>query len=65
MPKSEATNIISKISLLSDGLSGDVKKLTNYTPEYRLRMGSYRILFELQENTVTIYRIKHRKEVYK
>jgi len=25
---------------------------TNFTPEYRLRVGDYRVLFELQEQTV-------------
>jgi mRNA interferase RelE/StbE len=37
---------------------------TNFTPEYRLRVGDYRVLFELQEQTVIIYRIAHRREIY-
>lgn len=34
---------------------------------YRIRSGKYRILFEINENTkvVFIYRVKHRKDVYK
>lgn len=34
---------------------------------YRIRCGNYRILFEINDvsKTVFIYRIKHRKEVYK
>lgn len=39
--------IIAKIEGLQNNLSGDVKKLTNFTPEYRLRVGDYRVLFEL------------------
>jgi len=56
--------ILSKIEKLSDGLSGDVKKLTNFTPEYRLRVGIYRVLFEIEGQLIIIYRIKHRKESY-
>ncbi|MEA3369306.1 MAG: type II toxin-antitoxin system RelE/ParE family toxin [Candidatus Ratteibacteria bacterium] len=57
--------IFSKIEILSDNLKGDVKKLTNFTPEYRLRVGNYRVLFETKIGKVIIYRIKHRKEAYK
>jgi mRNA interferase RelE/StbE len=55
--------------LLNDstmGLSGDVKRLTNFTPEYRLRVGQYRVLFEVEnENEVVVYRIVHRREAYR
>ncbi len=33
---------------LKDDLTGDVKRLTNFTLEYRLRMGNYRVLFEIE-----------------
>ncbi len=45
-------------------LQGDVKRLTNFTPEYRLRVGDYRVLFELAEQTIIIYRVKHRSKAY-
>lgn len=37
------------------------------TEGYRLRVGNYRILYEIDDakRTVTIYRIKHRREVYR
>jgi len=57
--------IFSKIEILSDNLQGDVKKLTDFTPEYRLRVGDYRILFETEEGKIIIYRVRHRKEAYK
>lgn len=56
--------IMSKIEALQNNLSGDVKRLTNFTPEYRLRVGDYRILFETEGDKVLIYRIKHRKDAY-
>ena len=63
--KSDAQNIVKKIKILESGLTGDIKRLTNFTPEYRMRVGDYRVLFEVDESTIIIYRIKHRKEVYR
>ncbi|MFX0197594.1 MAG: type II toxin-antitoxin system RelE/ParE family toxin [Candidatus Hodarchaeota archaeon] len=34
-------------------------------PEYRLRVGDYRVLFETEKNKISIYRIRHRKDAYK
>jgi hypothetical protein len=34
--------VLERIEALADNLAGDVKKLTDYTPEYRLRVGGYR-----------------------
>ena len=59
------TQVIAKLRWLENDLRGDVKKLTNFTPEYRMRSGDYRILFEVVKNTVTVYRILHRREVYR
>jgi len=61
----DSRNIVEKIGLLQNGLSGDVKRLTDFTPEYRLRVGDYRVLFEVEGENVVIYRVKHRKEVYR
>ena len=33
---SEARRIVEKITLMREDLGGDVKRLTNFTPEYRL-----------------------------
>ena len=41
------------------------KKLTNFKPPFRLRVGDYRILFDVEENVITVYRVRHRKESYK
>ncbi|OHD60557.1 MAG: plasmid stabilization protein [Spirochaetes bacterium GWF1_49_6] len=64
--KSDVKKIIEKIEEMKTGIDSlDIKKLTDFTPEYRLRVGKYRILFEIAENIITIYTIKHRKDVYK
>ena len=41
-----------------------MKKLTNFTPEYRLRVGNYRVLFEVEGGAVVVYRVLHRKDAY-
>ena len=64
VPRKDAKAIMEKIQILECGLSGNIKKLTNFSPEYRLRVGSYRVLFELDGDKVIIYRIKHRKDAY-
>jgi mRNA interferase RelE/StbE len=47
--------------------SPGVKKLAGTTDGYRVRAGDYRILYTIDERRkiVTIYRIRHRREVYR
>jgi len=42
----------------------NVKKLTNFEPAYRVRVGDYRILFDVNEDVIEIGRVLHRKESY-
>ncbi len=64
LPKSMAQRIVEKVEALRADLGGDVKRLTNFTPEYRLRVGDYRVLFEVEASKVIIYRVKHRSDAY-
>ena len=57
--------IMTKVEALQDDLAGDVKQLTNFTPEHRLRVGDYRVLFEADRAKVIVYRVIHRKDAYK
>ncbi len=42
------------------------KKLTDYEAgEYRIRVGNYRIIFDLDKHSMVILRVQHRKNVYK
>jgi mRNA interferase RelE/StbE len=46
--------------------SGNVKKLQGIDPpEYRLRVGDYRVRFELGEDVVRVLRVRNRKEAYR
>jgi mRNA interferase RelE/StbE len=58
------TRILDKIEFMQDDLQGDVKRLTDFTPEYRLRVGDYRVLFEIEDDTIVVYRVRHRSEAY-
>ena len=42
----------------------NIKKLTNFEPAYRLRIGDYRVVFYQENDLMLISRIAHRKEVY-
>ena len=65
LSKADQSRILQKIELLQHGLTGDIKRLTNFTPEYRLRVGVYRILFEILEGSIIVYRILHRRDAYR
>lgn len=65
IPKKDLKSIFEKIEYMRKDLRGDVKRLTNFTPEYRLRIGNYRVLFEVENGEIVIYRIVNRKEAYK
>ena len=43
----------------------NVKKLTKFEPAYRLRVGNYRVLFDVLEDTIEIGRVLFRKDSYK
>ena len=57
--------ILGRIEKMGDNLSGDVKRLTDSTSEYRLRVGDFRALFEVKRDSIIIYRIRHRREAYR
>jgi mRNA interferase RelE/StbE len=60
----ESKRILRKIRLLENDLFGDVKRLKNFDPKFRLRVGNYRVLFKVVGNTIYVYRILHRSEAY-
>ena len=65
IPIKDRRALIERIDALEFDLAGDVKKLTNFTPEYRLRSGQWRVLFEIEGNSAIIYRVLHRRDAYR
>ena len=61
----ERQRISAKIDELRNDLRGDVKRLRNFMPRFRLRVGDYRVLFEVEANRVVIYRVRHRRDLYR
>ena len=59
-------NAIESLSLNPFPIS-QYKKLKGTMNSYRLRVGDYRILYEVEDviKIITVYRVRHRKEVYK
>ena len=56
--------VLNKIEGMRDNLAGDVKRLTQYTPGWRLRVGDWRVLFEVVGSVIVIWRIVHRSAAY-
>ena len=42
----------------------NVKKLKDYYPPQRFRIGDYRVLFDIVNDEIIVVNIKHRKEAY-
>ena len=64
LPKEQRRNIGRRLDALQTDLSGNVKKLTAKTGEYRLRIGTWRVLFTLERDLISVYSVRDRKEAY-
>jgi mRNA interferase RelE/StbE len=64
IPKRYARQIVAKISRLEHGLHGNIKRLTNFDVDYRLRSGDYRLLFDVEGHRIIVHRVLHRRESY-
>jgi mRNA interferase RelE/StbE len=66
--KSDRQRIIGKIrSLAANPRSQGSEKLAGYGDRYRVRQGSYRIIYLVddEDREVTIFKVGHRKDVYR
>jgi len=64
MPSRDAERAIKRLEALRAGIRGNVKRLKDFTPMYRLRVGDYRALFDLEGATILVRRVLHRKDAY-
>jgi mRNA interferase RelE/StbE len=64
LAKEQRRNVGRRLDALQSNLSGDVKKLTAKTHEYRLRVGSLRVLFTLEKDLISVYGVRDRKQAY-
>jgi mRNA interferase RelE/StbE len=65
LPEDVRREIGYRLHLLQQEFSGDVKKLRGSRNEYRLRIGSHRVLFELVGKRIVVYALGQRKDIYR
>lgn len=65
LPKDYKTLIDLVLSKLTKGIPADIKPIIGEENIYRIRVGKYRILATVIENTVLITKIGPRGDVYK
>jgi mRNA interferase RelE/StbE len=66
--KADRMRIIAKISALATNPRPQgSEKLAGHDDRYRVRQGNYRVVYEINDRAsqVTIYKIGHRREVYR
>jgi mRNA interferase RelE/StbE len=64
IPKREADQILRKVLRLENGLHGNIKRLQNADVGFRLRMGDYRVLFDVIGDKILVQKVGNRKDVY-
>jgi mRNA-degrading endonuclease RelE of RelBE toxin-antitoxin system len=64
IPTNRFDTITRRINSLTNGIPGSVKRLSNFGYDCRLRVGDYRILFDVRSDQITIRRVLHRRHAY-
>jgi mRNA interferase RelE/StbE len=68
LPRQIIPRVIAVIKgLVENPYPSGVKKLAGFERTYRVRVGDYRIMYEIYEDRliIEIIRVKHRKDIYK
>ena len=65
LPREQRRRLGQKLDALQTDLQGDVKKLAGQAGKYRLRVGSFRVLFTLEKDLLFVHVVKDRKDAYR
>lgn len=68
LPSGIIPRVIKKVELLpTNPLPADSKKLRDTEHTYRVRVGDYRIIYQINtiDKEITVCRVRHRKDAYK
>lgn len=68
LPKKDITRIVTTIEKLAiDPRPQGCRKLSGETDTYRVRVGVYRVIYEIEERIlrILVLKIGHRKDVYR
>jgi mRNA interferase RelE/StbE len=55
IPLKERERIVGRIERMEDDLQGDVQKLTNHTPEYRMRSGNQGTSLHIRKSLISFH----------
>ena len=66
-PDMNARIVAAAIDLISEPFPSGVKKLAGCEHTYRIRIGDYRIIYEVSpsQSLVIVQRVRHRRDVYR
>ncbi len=64
LPKEICRNIGQRVETMRNDLRGDVLKFRDKGNRYRLRVGTYRVLFVLAGEAIQVYAVNDRKKAY-
>ncbi|MGB9498320.1 MAG: type II toxin-antitoxin system RelE family toxin [Dissulfuribacterales bacterium] len=68
IPKADRKRIVNKIDSLTKNLPNpDTTKMKGNNPFHKVRIGNYRIVYEIQDEVIVILIVKigHRKDIYR
>ena len=68
LPKRDQRRVVRVIDALADDPRPEgVRKLTGAEDAYRIRVGDYRIIYQIADDvlTVLVVRVGHRKDIYR
>jgi mRNA interferase RelE/StbE len=67
LPKSDVAKVLERIDALRDDPRPPGSERLSAQERYRVRQGSYRILYEIEDRevVVTVVKVGHRREVYR
>ena len=68
IPKPDRKRVSEKIDSLAEKLPNpDITKMKGNNPFHKVRVGNYRIIYEIQDDVLVILIVKigHRKDIYK
>ena len=68
LPRQMVVRVVAAIrELAEDPYPQGVRKLSGFDRTFRIRVGDYRVLYDIYENrlVIEIIRIRHRKDVYR
>jgi mRNA interferase RelE/StbE len=63
--KSSALKLLQSMEKLKEYPNiSNIKKLKEFYPPFRYRVGNYRVLFDIEDYKIIVFNIKHRSKAY-